>query len=104
MASRSDLATSFDDWWAWTARQQKGLSPITSTQLFTNARQIRFIEMVIEYLTRNGVMDPSLLYEPPYTDLDDAGLDGLFDDKQADRIVQILTAIQVNAEPMRESA
>jgi type I restriction enzyme, R subunit len=60
--------------------------------------------MVIEYLTKNGVMDPSLLYEPPYTDLSPTGVDGLFNDGQAEQIVQILSAINQNAGIVRQSA
>jgi type I restriction enzyme, R subunit len=33
------------------------------------AAQIEFINMVIEHLTDQGVMDPALLYEPPFTDI-----------------------------------
>ncbi|WP_201800874.1 type I restriction-modification enzyme R subunit C-terminal domain-containing protein [Dulcicalothrix desertica] len=32
-----------------------------------NANQIRFVEMIIDYLTQNGVMDPGMLYEAPFT-------------------------------------
>jgi type I restriction enzyme R subunit len=61
------------------------------------AAQIRFIDQVIDYLTRNGVMDPGKLYEPPFTDLHPAGLDGLFPDDDADSLVRIITHINLNA-------
>ena len=32
-----------------------------------SAAQIEFINMVIEHLTDQGMMDPALLYEPPFT-------------------------------------
>jgi type I restriction enzyme R subunit len=57
------------------------------------ANQIRFIDLIIEYLTQNGVMDPSLLYEAPFTDYSTKGLDGLFQDSEAQGIVSILNSI-----------
>lgn len=61
------------------------------------ANQIRFIDQIIDYLTQNGVMDPGLLYEPPFTDYTASGLDGLFEDHDANRIVSILTEIRATA-------
>jgi type I restriction enzyme R subunit len=62
-----------------------------------NTAQIRFIDLVIDYLTQNGIMDPALLYTPPYTDLNPSGLDGVFTDSDADRILNILKRIRENA-------
>ena len=58
------------------------------------ANQIRFIDQIINYLTQNGVMDPGLLYEPPFTDYSNTGLDGVFKDEDANRIVSILGSIR----------
>lgn len=55
-----------------------------------SANQIRFIENIIDFLTQNGIMDPGLLYEPPFTDLHQVGLDGVFSDEDADAIVSIV--------------
>jgi len=43
--------------------------------------QIRFIEMVIDQLTARGVMEPSALYEAPFSDIHSEGPDALFADK-----------------------
>jgi type I restriction enzyme R subunit len=40
--------------------------------------QIRFVETVIDQLTARGVMNPSALYEPPFTNLHAGGPDELF--------------------------
>lgn len=55
-----------------------------------NANQIRFVENIIDYLTQNGVMDIGMLYESPFTDIHDEGLDGIFDDNNADEIINIV--------------
>jgi type I restriction enzyme, R subunit len=55
-----------------------------------SANQIRFVENIIDYLTQNGVMNPGLLYESPFTDLHDRGLDGVFNENDADSLVSIV--------------
>jgi type I restriction enzyme, R subunit len=62
-----------------------------------DGRQIRFLQQVIEYLTRNGAMDPGALYEQPFTEHSPSGLDGLFPEPAAADIVHILAAINANA-------
>lgn len=62
-----------------------------------SATQIRFIEQIISYLTQNGAMDPGLLYEPPFTDLHSEGLDGVFGDEGASRIIHLLEEIELKA-------
>lgn len=54
------------------------------------ANQIRFVENIIDYLTQSGVMNPEILYESPFTDLHYEGLDGIFDNDKADRIIAII--------------
>ena len=62
-----------------------------------NSSQIQFINLIIDYLSQNGVIEPSKLYEAPYTDFNTSGLDGVFQDSDADRIVGILRTIRANA-------
>jgi type I restriction enzyme, R subunit len=62
-----------------------------------SATQIRFIDQIISYLIQNGTMDPGLLYEPPFTDLHDEGLDGLFGDAGASSIIHLLQEIELRA-------
>ncbi|MBE9044308.1 DEAD/DEAH box helicase family protein [Pleurocapsales cyanobacterium LEGE 10410] len=63
-----------------------------------SANQIRFVENVIDYLTQNGVMNPGLLYESPFTDAHSSGLDGVFNDDDADEIVALVRAFNKNAD------
>ena len=55
------------------------------------AAQIEFVNMVIEHLTDQGMMDPSLLYEPPFTGIAPTGPEHLFDES---KIVQLFTRIK----------
>ncbi|GAA2573795.1 DEAD/DEAH box helicase family protein [Microbacterium binotii] len=59
--------------------------------------QIRFVNLIVEELTRNGVMDPGRLFEPPYTDYAPAGPDMIFPDADVDTLVQKLREIRATA-------
>lgn len=61
------------------------------------ANQIEFINMVIEHLTDQGVMDPALLYEPPFTDVAPTGPDQLFDAEKVARLFTKIEAINASA-------
>jgi type I restriction enzyme R subunit len=53
--------------------------------------------MIIDKLTKGGVMDPGQLYEPPFTGLHYQGLDGAFGDGDAEEIVTIISGINERA-------
>ena len=61
------------------------------------AAQIEFINMVIEHLTDQGVMDPALLYEPPFTDIAPTGPEKLFDEEKVTRLFTRIQAINDSA-------
>jgi type I restriction enzyme, R subunit len=79
-------------------RQIVGLDRNAAKQAFSKyfkesnftANQIRFVENIIDYLTQNGIMNPGLLYESPFTDLHSSGLDGVFNDDEADDIISLV--------------
>ncbi len=54
------------------------------------ADQVRFVETIIDHLTKNGVMDPGLLWEPPFNDEHPDGVEGAFDDDEVDSIIAIV--------------
>jgi type I restriction enzyme R subunit len=62
-----------------------------------NANQLEFLNMLIEHLTARGAIEPSLLYESPFTDVDPLGVSGVFPEADVTRIVDILQAIRGNA-------
>lgn len=49
-------------------------------------------------------MQPGQLYEPPFTRLNDHGLDGMFSNDNADKIVAILQTISSNADATEKAA
>ncbi|MCK9397118.1 MAG: DEAD/DEAH box helicase family protein [Methylobacter sp.] len=59
--------------------------------------QIEFINLVVQYLTENGVMEPDRLYESPFTDINPLGPEGVFSSTKVDRIVQVLVEIRQTA-------
>lgn len=61
------------------------------------AQQIEFINMVIEHLTDQGVMDPALLYEAPFTDIAPTGPEKLFDEEKVSRLVTRIEALNDSA-------
>lgn len=63
-----------------------------------NANQIEFVTMIIDHLTQHGVMDPTLLYSSPFTDLTPQGPDGLFESSDVDNMISVLEKVMRSAE------
>jgi type I restriction enzyme R subunit len=63
-----------------------------------NAQQIRFMDMIIDYLNIKGVIEPAMLFEAPFTDINSNGVAGLFEDKIAAKIISLIETINHNAE------
>jgi len=62
------------------------------------ADQMTFVKTIISYLSKNGTIDKTRLYESPFTDLNDQGLSGVFDnDADVVKIVRIIDLINDNA-------
>ena len=65
------------------------LSGVTLT-----ARQIDFVERILDYLTASGKMDPALLYETPFTDAAPNGISDVFDDDLVTHIIDTLATFE----------
>jgi len=61
--------------------------------------QIRFVNLIVEELTANGVVDPTRLYEAPYIDHAPIGIDYVFTPPDRTVIVEILNHIKTTALP-----
>lgn len=64
-----------------------------------SANQMTFLQTIINYLTQNGTIDPRMLTKPPFTDVDDRGIFGVFEEPyKRTKIVNIIQEINHNAE------
>ena len=55
------------------------------------------INTIITYLTKNGMIDKGMLFEPPITDIHDQGLLGVFDDADATKVIKLVDRVNGNA-------
>jgi type I restriction enzyme R subunit len=63
-----------------------------------NAQQIRFMDTIINFLNVKGIIEPSMLFEAPFTDINTTGIAGLFEEKVASKIISLIEIINNNAE------
>ena len=61
------------------------------------ADQMTFINNIISYLTKNGMVDKSMLFEPPFTNIHQDGLIGVFDDASAKKVIHLVDTVNENA-------
>jgi len=86
-------------------RSLVGLDRETATQAFSQfvvgttatASQIEFIDLIVQYLTENGVMDAARLYESPFTDISQQGPEALFLPARVTEMVRVLEQIRERA-------
>lgn len=55
--------------------------------------QVEFVDLIIDYLTERGTIDPRVLYESPFTDIDDQGISGVFPAAEVKELVVLLKNI-----------
>ena len=86
-------------------RSLVGLDRQAATEVFDDftagrnldAGQLDFINTMIDHLTQNGVMEPSRLYESPFTEKAPAGPDSVFPSADVDKLVSILRTVTARA-------
>ena len=61
------------------------------------ANQIEFVDLVIDHLTERGILDPRRLYESPFTDLDDQGVNGVFELGDVKELVKVINEVKARA-------
>jgi type I restriction enzyme R subunit len=86
-------------------RSLVGLDRETAKQAFSQfmvgttatASQLEFIDLIVQYLTENGVMDAARLYESPFTDISQQGPEALFLPIRVTEMVRVLDEIRQRA-------
>ncbi len=86
-------------------RSLVGLDRETAIQAFSQfvvgttatASQLEFINLIVQYLTENGVMDAARLYESPFTDISQQGPEALFVPARVTEMVRVLDEIRARA-------
>lgn len=63
-----------------------------------NAAQIRFMDTIINYLNVKGSIEPAMLFEAPFTDINSNGVAGVFEEQIASKIISLIEGINENAE------
>jgi type I restriction enzyme R subunit len=58
-----------------------------------NANQIKFLNMIIDYFVVEGIVEPEMLFSPPFTDINTSGIAGLFDDELSLQIISVIRGI-----------
>ena len=59
--------------------------------------QIQFVNLVVDYLTRRGVLAAEALYKDPFTGIAPEGPDALFPGEQVDQLIEALHHVHDNA-------
>jgi type I restriction enzyme R subunit len=86
-------------------RQLVGLDRDAATDALTDfiagrtltASQLDFTNLVVTYLTENGVMDAGQLYESPFTGLAPLGPESLFTSADIDALIATLDRVRATA-------
>jgi type I restriction enzyme, R subunit len=86
-------------------RSLVGLDRETAKQAFSQfvvgttatASQIEFVNLIVQYLTENGVMDAARLYESPFTDISQQGPEAVFTAFKVTEMVRVLEEIRERA-------
>ncbi|WP_111977194.1 DEAD/DEAH box helicase family protein [Algibacillus agarilyticus] len=77
------------------AIEQSFTKLVQQTHTHMNAKQQRFIGLLKNHLIRYGVISIDQLYDAPFTQIHDMGLDGVFSQAQADVIQQFIKQFDV---------
>lgn len=95
----SDTAAHLED----VLRSIIGLKPELVRDRFTefvqqhprlNSKQTQFISMLINHITRNGGISMEKLYERPFTQIHNDGLDGVFSEKEVQELLALIQGFQ----------
>ncbi len=59
--------------------------------------QITFLNEIVDYLVKNGVMEPKAMFDTPFTHINDQGVVGVFGEDRSKKIIELVRHINENA-------
>lgn len=62
------------------------------------ADQLHFVDLVVDHLTKNGMMEPGRLYDSPFTDLAPRGPEDLFGEADIQELIAALAVVRANTQ------
>lgn len=60
--------------------------------------QMAFLDEVVEYLVKNGTMEPGIMFETPFTLINDQGITGVFDESASKKVIELVRHVNENAD------
>jgi len=62
-----------------------------------NTDQMAFLNGIVEYLVKNGVMEPKVIFAAPFNHQHELGVAGVFGDELSEQIIQCICFVNKNA-------
>lgn len=59
--------------------------------------QITFLDEIVDYLVKNGTMNPRAMFDTPFTHINDQGVIGVFGEHMSKQVVEIINHVNENA-------
>lgn len=59
--------------------------------------QMTFIDQIIDYLVKNGTMEPKAVFDTPFTHINDQGIAGVFSEDESKKVIELIRYINKNA-------
>ena len=59
--------------------------------------QITFLDQVVDYLVKNGMMEPKAMFDTPFTHINEQGVAGLFNEGESRKVIELVRHINKNA-------
>lgn len=60
--------------------------------------QITFLDEIVDYLVKNGTMNPRAMFDTPFTHINDQGVIGVFGEHMSKQVVEIINHVNENAQ------
>ena len=66
--------------------------------------QITFLDEIVAYLVKNGIMEPKVMFDTPFTHIHDQGLMGVFGEDMSKKVIELVRHINDNADVSKRSS